>query len=355
MLQEKEPPAASAPALFWEPAAEGSVRCTLCPHLCVVREGKKGVCGVRETRGGAMRTLVFGGAVASHIDPIEKKPIFHMSPGSLSFSIATVGCNMKCAFCQNSTISQVSKGNQGLVIREDFAPEDVVRAARRHGCSSISYTYTEPTIFFEYAIETAKLARSAGMRNIFVSNGYIMPDAIAAAAPWLDAVNIDLKSFSEATYKRVMGARLAPVLEAIRAYHAAGIWVEVTTLVVPGMNDSPGELQQIADFIVGIDRTIPWHVSRFHPDFKMTDRPATPIRALRDAAAIGAAAGMQFVYVGNLPDGGGESTLCPGCGTMLIERRGFVVLANAITGGACPSCGLAVPGIDLSHHAASRR
>jgi pyruvate formate lyase activating enzyme len=331
-------------ALIWSPLESEKVSCFLCAHRCTIAPGKFGVCGVRENRGGKLVTHVYGEVVAAHVDPIEKKPFYHFLPGSTSLSIATVGCNFRCGFCQNWQISQASK-EPGRDTRGDkFSPEDIVQAAKKNGCRSISYTYTEPTIFFEYALDTARLAKAAGLYNNFVTNGYMTAEALKAFHPNLDAANVDLKAFKDETYKKVCGARLEPVLESIKLMRKLKIWVEVTTLVVPGLNDGEGELRGIAKFLAGVDPDIPWHISRFHPDFKYTDARPTPVETLRKAAAIGKQEGLRYVYVGNVP-GEGEDTICPGCGKILIRRRGFGTDENAIKNGRCPSCRKDIPGL----------
>jgi pyruvate formate lyase activating enzyme len=330
-------------AQLWEPAGEGAVACRLCAHRCVIKPGKTGVCAVRENRGGRLVTLVFGEVVAAHVDPIEKKPLFHVLPGSTALSIATPGCNFRCGFCQNWQISQAPRRRGGAVAGEPFPPEAVVRAAVDQGCRSISYTYTEPTIFFEYAVDTARLAREAGLLNNFVTNGYMTVEALDLLRPVLDAANVDLKAFSDETYKNVCGARLEPVLESIRRMKAIGIWVEVTTLVIPGLNDGDDELAAIARFIASVDPDIPWHVSRFHPDYEYTQAPATPVARLRAAAEAGRREGLRYIYVGNVP-GESENTVCHVCGTVLIRRRGFTVLADVLRDSRCPSCGTVLAG-----------
>ncbi|MBN2206052.1 MAG: AmmeMemoRadiSam system radical SAM enzyme [Candidatus Aminicenantes bacterium] len=330
-------------ALLWSALEGGQVSCALCAHRCLIAPGKLGVCGVRENRGGKLVTHVYGEVIAAHVDPIEKKPFYHFLPGSTSLSIATAGCNFKCAFCQNWQISQASKGPGRDLSGETFSPEDIVRAARHHGCRSISYTYTEPTIFFEYALDTARLAKAAGLSNNFVTNGYMTAEALEAFHPNLDAANVDLKAFKDETYKRVCGARLEPVLDTIRLMRTLKIWVEVTTLVVPGLNDSGDELRDIARFLAEVDRDIPWHISRFHPDFNYLEARPTPVEALRKALAIGRAEGLNYVYVGNVM-GEGEDTVCPKCGKVLIRRRGFAVTENGVKDARCPSCGGTIAG-----------
>jgi pyruvate formate lyase activating enzyme len=331
-------------AMFYERRVDGTVVCALCAHRCVIAPGKYGVCGVRENRGGRLETHVYGEVIAAHVDPIEKKPFFHFLPGTTAFSIATVGCNFRCAFCQNWEISQSSTKNEAGAEGQPLPPEDVVRNALKQGCRSVSYTYTEPTIFFEYAYDTAKLAKQAGLANHFVTNGYITAEALEAIEPYLDAANVDLKAFREETYKTVCRARLAPVLDSIRLMKKLGIWVEITTLVVPGLNDGDRELEDIAGFVAGVDPDIPWHISRFHPDYRYTEARPTPVETLRRAFAVGKRAGLRYVYIGNVM-GEGDSTLCPQCQRPVIRRHGFMVDENVVRGGKCPYCGSLIAGV----------
>lgn len=334
-------------AMFWEAAEEGRVRCGLCRFTCLIAPGRRGRCGVRENRDGVLCTLVYGKCVAEHVDPIEKKPLFHFHPGSHSYSIATVGCNFRCLHCQNHEISQWPH-ERGAIPGLDLPPRAIVDAARRSDCDTIAYTYTEPTIYYEYAYDTAILARRAGLKNAFVTNGYTTTAALEAIAPYLDGANVDLKAFTEHFYREVTGATLEGVLACLRDYRRLGIWLEVTTLVIPGWNDDEGELRQLAAFIADeLGHEVPWHVSAFHPTYRMLDRPATPAATLQRAAAIGREAGLQYVYVGNLPVSGGEDTLCPHCGAAVIQRRGFRLLNKAIERGQCRSCGGAIAGVGL--------
>lgn len=333
-------------AMFYEQLQDNRVRCGLCRFRCLISDGARGHCGVRENEDGILYSLVYGKLCAENVDPIEKKPFFHFQPGSRSYSIATVGCNFRCRHCQNYEISQVEKETPIRGVAR--TPAEVVKKAVAHGCSSIAYTYTEPTIFFEFAYDTARLAREAGLKNIFVTNGYITPEALATIAPWLDAANIDLKGFSEEFYRDVVQARLSEVLDSIIEYRKQGIWIELTTLIIPGLNDAETELQQLAAFIVanlGVDT--PWHVSQFYPTYKLTDRPRTPVATLRKAREIGRAAGLRYVYEGNVPGEGGENTWCPSCAALLIERYGFAIGTNRIRNGACPDCGTAIIGIGM--------
>jgi pyruvate formate lyase activating enzyme len=334
-------------ALFYQKAKNGTsqVQCFLCQHHCRIKEGKRGFCKVRENQHGTLYSLNYGRLISENIDPIEKKPIFHLLPGSRSYSIATVGCNFRCKHCQNYEISQFPRFHEGAIPGTLRSPAEVVEAAQHAGCASISYTYVEPTIFYEFALESSRLAQSRGLRNIFVSNGYTGPEAMRELAPCLDANNIDLKAFTDKFYKEVCQARLQPVLDTITLTHSLGIWLEVTTLVIPGWNDSEPELRDIARFIKGISPDIPWHVSRFWPTYEMTDRPPTPRSTLIRAREIGLEEGLRYVYMGNLPEKGGENTLCPACGALVIERTGFSVSRLLLRGNTCGNCQTPIAGV----------
>ena len=324
-------------ALFYEKEADRQVRCGLCRFRCTIKDGRRGVCNVRENRGGTLFSLVYGKVIAEHVDPIEKKPLFHVLPGSLAFSVATEGCNFRCRHCQNYSIAQV--GSEAPVHGALRTPAEIVQSALNSGCRSIAYTYTEPTIFFEFAFDTARLASEAGLFNIFVTNGYICQEPLARIAPYLAAANIDLKGFSEAFYRDIVGAKLAEVLASIIEYRKLGIWLEITTLIIPGLNDSDAELQGIADFIVNnLGADTPWHVSQFYPTHQLTDRQRTPVATLRRAREIGTAAGLHFVYEGNVPGEGGENTFCPHCKNIIVKRSGFRVNSNLLQRGCCPAC-----------------
>jgi pyruvate formate lyase activating enzyme len=332
-------------ARFWRAeGGDGRVRCGLCAQRCLIKPGAVGLCGVRRNEGGTLVTLVYGRAIAEHVDPIEKKPLFHLLPGTTSYSVATAGCNFRCRHCQNADISQLPH-ERGAVPGAELPPAEIVRRARAAGCASVSYTYTEPTVFFEYAAAAGRLAREAGLRNVFVTNGYTSPEPLREAAAWLDAANVDLKSFSDGFYKRICGARLRPVLDTLRLYRELGIWLEVTTLVIPGENDTDEDLAGCAGFIAReLGPEVPWHVSAFHPTYLLTGRPRTPVATLRRAAAIGRDAGLAFVYEGNVR-GEGETTPCPSCARPVLAREGFAVRENLLRDGRCPHCGAAVPGV----------
>ena len=331
------------PAALWEPLDQGAVRCLLCNHGCHITPGNVGLCGVRENRAGTLVTLVYGRLVAENVDPIEKKPLYHLAPGSLSYSVATAGCNFRCRHCQNHTISQVLE--RASLPGHPVTPEQVVAAAVDAGCRSIAYTYTEPTVFFEFALDCMKLARRAGLMNVFVTNGYLSPRAVDAAAPYLDAANVDLKAYTEAFYREVCGAHLQPVLKCIRDLWQRGVWVEATTLVIPHRNDDPAELREIARFLVSVSPDLPWHVTGFYPTYQLTEEPPTPAATLVEARRIGLEEGLHYVYTGNCPGVGGEDTTCPRCGRAAIRRRGFTVIANELTAaGACRGCGAGIAG-----------
>jgi pyruvate formate lyase activating enzyme len=278
------------------------------------------------------------------VDPIEKKPLYHYLPGSKAFSVATVGCNFRCPFCQNWQISQKSKRKDQGLASQSYSPEEIVNAAKMQDCQSISYTYTEPTIYFELAYDTAKLASKEGLGNSFVTNGYMTPEALETIHPYLDACNVDLKSFDERFYSEMCQAHLQPVLDSIRLMKKLGIWVEITTLVIPGQNDSDQELTGIARFIADVDPGIPWHISRFHPDYDFTETHGTPVETLRKAYSLGKEAGLPYIYIGNVL-GESEDTRCPSCRRSLIKRTGFATGQNEIVDGKCPSCGQAIAGI----------
>ncbi len=332
--------------MFYEVIGGGAVRCLLCAHGCIIGEGKRGICAVRENRGGRLYTLVYGKLVAMNVDPIEKKPLFHFLPGSRTLSIAAAGCNFRCEHCQNYEISQFPRERPDVEIPgARTTPETIVRMAIERGCRSISYTYTEPTIFLEFVLDCARLARENGIKNVFVSNGFMTAGSAAAAAACLDANNIDLKG-GERFYRDVCHARAAPVKETIRLMREKGVWVEVTTLLIPGLNDSPETLGELARFISSVDPFIPWHVSRFHPAYKLLDRSPTPTAVVRAARETGLEAGLKHVYVGNIPDGTGEDTFCPSCGAKIISRNGYLVSGMMLDeNGACPVCSGSVRGV----------
>ena len=325
-----------------------SVRCSVCAHRCLIRPGRRGICGVRANHGGRLVSLVYGEAVAAQLEPIEKKPLFHVHPGSLAYSISTRGCNFHCRFCQNWEIAQADR--EGLRPRaEHLPPEVVVARALAAGARSIAYTYVEPAVFLEYALDTARLARQAGLANVFVTNGYETPEAIDLMAPLIDAANVDLKGFDDAFYRRVCGARLEPVKEALLEMRAAGIWLEVTTLLIPGLNDGRAEIGALVEWLVAsLGPDTPWHVSRFFPAHRLSATPPTPISTLRLAASLGRRAGLRHVYLGNAGEFDEIDTRCPGCGSPLIERRDYRARVVGLQDGRCVRCGRELAGVGLS-------
>jgi len=296
-------------AYLYESLNDKKVKCNLCNHRCEIKDGRRGICGVRENREGTLKTLVYGRTIARHIDPIEKKPLYHLMPGSLSYSIATVGCNFRCLFCQNADIAQMPSDHKGMIAGDPFSPQDVVAAAIKGDCKSIAYTYTEPTVYFEFAFDTAKLAHEKGIQNVFVTNGYMTAEALHMINPYLDAANVDLKAFTEDFYKTYCGAKLEHVKESLKLMKSLGIFIEVTTLLIPGLNDDKDELEKLAKFLAdSLGTETPWHISRFHPTYKLTDRPPTPVETLVTAREIGIKAGLKYVYTGNVPGESGENT-----------------------------------------------
>ena len=335
-------------ALLWESHDESKVRCHLCSHRCFVKPGKRGLCGVRENQAGELHTLVYGQLVAQNIDPIEKKPLFHLYPGSRSYSVATVGCNFKCAFCQNADIAQMPSDRAGLIMGKPATPAEVVAAAQAADCRTIAYTYTEPTVYFEFAYDTARLARESGISNVFVTNGYMTAEAFDMVAPYLDAANVDLKAFTDDFYKHYCGARLEPVKETLVRMKQGGVMVEVTTLIIPGLNDDRALLEALAGFLAAeLGPDTPWHISRFHPTYRLTDRGVTPEETLIAARRIGLEAGLHHVYIGNVPGSDGESTSCPGCERVVIERVGYQIRGYHLEDGRCTYCGEAVAGVGM--------
>ncbi len=331
-------------AMLYEKVENSRVSCKLCAHRCRIKPDERGICGVRENRGGILTTLVYGKVIAENVDPVEKKPFFHVYPGSRSFSIATVGCNFRCIFCQNHDISQMPR-ETGSIMGRDVSPSSIVERALKTGSKTISYTYTEPTIFFEFAYDIARIAAEKGLKNVFVTNGFMTEEALETISPYLHAANVDLKAFSDDFYIKKCGARLKPVLESLKKMKELGIWVEVTTLLIPTLNDSDDELRQIADFICSLGAETPWHISRFHPQYQLTALSPTPVAAIHRAEEIGKASGLKYVYSGNVPGDAGEDTFCSHCGERLIDRYGFNIERFNLKGANCPRCGTLLDGI----------
>ena len=345
-------------ATLYKPLKKGYVQCTACEHFCAVEPGGMGKCGIRRNYDGALYLVVYGEAAALHVDPIEKKPLFHFLPAQPVLSLGTVGCNFTCQFCQNWQISQSGH----LAVADDprparlpktwqvehapAMPADLVAHCRQHGIPMLAYTYNEPTVFFEYACDTARLAHQHGIRNVFVSSGFESLAALAMIEPYLDAINVDLKAWSDSFYRQVCGTRLKPVLRNIEHIAAkTAIWIEITTLLIPGLNDDEAALREMAAWLAGISPDLPWHISAFHPDYRMPDRPPTPHRSLARAWEIGKEAGLRYVYVGNVRDGNRESTFCPACGALLVSRTWYTVQQHWREAGVCHQCGLRAPGV----------
>ncbi len=324
------------------------ILCEACSQACILDEGEYGICGVRKVEDGELKLLVYGIAAAVNVDPVEKKPMFHFLPQSQVFSLGTVGCNLSCSFCQNHQISQYPKEHQMKIAGQKLPPKRIVELAIENGCQSIAYTYNEPIVFFEYTYDTAKLANEKGLKNIYVTSGYETHKAIDLLEPYIDGMNIDIKSFRDEFYKDICGARLKPVLECVEYAHKKGIWIEITTLLIPGKNDSDEEIRDIAKFIASVDPYIPWHLSAFHPTYKMLDAPRTPASTLLRAYNIAKEEGLKYIYVGNIDDFDHESTYCPKCEKRVIEREGHIgeyVTNKLDKNGSCLYCGYEIEGI----------
>jgi len=330
-------------AVLYEKLKGNLVKCNLCNHHCVIADKKRGICGVRENQNGVLYALNYGKVIASNIDPIEKKPFFHFLPGSKAFSISTVGCNFRCKNCQNWEISQRACEMEHIP-GEEISPEEVVDLAQKYDCRNIAYTYTEPTIFFEYAYDVSKIAKKKKIKNNFVTNGYMTKEALDLIGNYLDAANVDIKG-SDKFYREISSARLEFVLQTIKEMKKKGIWVEITTLIIPTLSDLEEDLKQIAEFIRDLGVEIPWHISRFHPDYLLTDIPSTPLQSIEKARKIGLDAGLRYVYAGNIPGSPWENTYCYNCGELLIRRHGFDVIENKIIDSKCFNCGSKIDGV----------
>lgn len=323
-------------AMLYTPHKDGSVQCRLCRRMCRIGEGKRGFCHVRENRGGKLYSLVYGKAVAVEVDPIEKKPFYHFMPASRCFSFSTVGCNFRCRFCQNWSISQATSE----IVGEEWSPQRIVEYASGNNIPGIAYTYTEPTVFMEYALDTAELARKKGIFNVFVTNGYMSDAAISAMKGKIDASRIDLKGFGDKVYRDLCGGvELEGVLASIKALHKIG-HIEIINLVIPGYNDSEDDIRSVCKWCADLDKNVPLHFIGFYPAHRMTDVPRTSLETLLGARDIAVEEGIKFAYSGNLGDEKSESTYCPKCGEMVVRRRGFGVIENKVgKGGRCPCCG----------------
>ena len=340
----------SAPGLLYEKLSDHRVQCYACAHRCRIPDGKNGICKVRTNHGGELQVpRNYVGAI--QVDPIEKKPFFHVLPGSRALSFGMLGCDYHCAYCQNWINSQALRdpvSEASGAKPEDISAQELVVLAARHQCQTMTSTYNEPLITSEWAVEIFQEARQKNLLTSYVSNGNATKEVLEFIRPWVDLYKVDLKCFNDKTYRKVIGGTLLPVLETIERLKAMGFWLEIVTLVIPGMNDSEAELTAIAKFLASVSRDIPWHVTAFHPDYKMDDRPATSPGRLNLGYAIGKAAGLRYVYSGNRPGevGTTENTDCPSCGELLIERYGFQVLKNKLgPEGRCPQCAQVIPGV----------
>ncbi|HPC31273.1 MAG TPA: AmmeMemoRadiSam system radical SAM enzyme [Candidatus Paceibacterota bacterium] len=336
-------------ATLYEKLRNKEVKCLACNHGCLIPEGKTGICGVRKNLRGELDLMVYNKPIAVNIDPIEKKPLFHFYPGQGAFSLGTIGCNFGCEFCQNWDISQLSKTPEADISKileetQEWPAKKIIDYCLSNNLKIIAYTYNEPTIWAEYALETMKLAKKNGIKNVWVSNGFFTDKTLKEISPYLDAVNIDLKSFSEKFYNKICKAKLEPVKNNIKQIYDFGIWEEITTLIIPTLNDSEKELSQIAKFLFSISKDLVWHISAFYPAYKMINLQPTPQETLIKAYQIGKKAGLNYVYTGNIPDENYESTYCPKCGEKLIERWGIEMIQNKLKDGKCFKCGVKIPG-----------
>ncbi|MFT7861059.1 MAG: AmmeMemoRadiSam system radical SAM enzyme [Sulfurimonas sp.] len=317
-----------------------AITCVLCRHYCTLKEDGHGICGINYNRDGHLVNITYGHPSALHVDPIEKKPLYHFLPGTTSLSLGTVGCNFRCPFCQNYEISQTTEVNEGA----DYPPERIVSLALEHNCQSISYTYNEPTIWYPYAKDIGILAKEKGLKNVFVSSGYESDEVFEDMCSWVDAINVDLKSFSHEYYKKTLKTDLDGVLKSLKEFAKSDIWLEITTLLIPGVNDSDEEVEAMAEFIsTELGREIPWHLSAFHPDYKMLDTPSTPIGTLTKAKEIAKKHGIKYVYLGNVMYDG--NTYCPECGTKVVERVGYGADVVCLKDSRCCECGEEIKGV----------
>jgi len=330
-------------AKYYEKLAHKKIKCKLCPRECVIDDRERGYCGARENRGGTYYTLVYSRVATAHIDPIEKKPLFHFLPGSAAFSIATAGCNVNCKFCQNWEISQVRPEQVRSVY---MPPKELAALARQNQCPSIAYTYSEPVIFYEYVVDGADAGHAQGVRSVVISGGYIQPEPLKKWCRTVDAIKVDLKAFSEKFYKEVVNGELKPVLETLVTIREQGTWTEIVYLVIPTLNDSDGEFKAAAQWVkANLGPDVPVHFTRFHPEYLLTNLPSTPVETLERAKAIADAEGLHYVYVGNVPGHSGENTYCPKCKRVIVERQGYTVGQVQLKKGKCAFCAQAIPGI----------
>jgi pyruvate formate lyase activating enzyme len=331
------------PAQYFDKLDGRRVRCTLCPRECEVDDKERGYCGVRENRGGDYYTLVYGRPCTLNVDPVEKKPFFHFLPGTEIFSLATVGCNVNCKFCQNWQISQIRPEQERSY---DAPPDKIVNLALRSGVPSIAHTYTEPVVFYEYVKDIGSEAHKQGLRNVLVSHGYIKEKPLIELLPHLDAVKIDLKGFTEKFYRELINSELKPILDTLVTLKAQGMWTEIVNLVIPTHNDDPEDIRRMCRWIVReLGEDVPVHFSRFYPKYMLKNLPPTPVKTLETAHRIAQDEGLRFVYIGNVPGNPAEHTYCPNCGKVLIRRRGYRVQFEYFNRGKCSNCGTKIPGI----------
>ncbi len=325
---------------YYKKNSSNKITCLLCRHYCKLKNEQVGICGVNKNENGKLKTLVYGHPIALNVDPIEKKPLYHVLPGSQALSFGTVGCNFQCPFCQNWNISQEKIIDKSIKV----SPEQMVDLAIEHDCKSIAYTYNEPTIFYPYAKDTGLIAKQKGLKNLFISNGFESPEVIKDMSSWLDAANIDLKSWNSDYYKKILKGGLDSVKETLKMMVGEGIWIEITTLLIEGENDNDKDLREMALFIAdALGRDVPWHLSAFHPDYKMKNHKNTTLSTLRKAYDIAKEVGLHYVYLGNVTTD--IDTLCPDCGELLIERKSFSMVANRLINGYCPKCNRKIEGI----------
>jgi len=328
---------------FYKKLPDLKIQCEICPKKCEIADLERGYCGNKENRKGTYYSLVYGESCAAHVDPIEKKPLFHYLPSTNAFSIASVGCNFECKFCQNWRIAQYRPEQVESIY---LPPKEVVSLAKRKGCPTIAYTYTEPVVFYDYMYDTAKISKSEGIGSVIISNGYINEEPLIELCTQLTGVKIDLKAFTEKFYKDYCSGELKPVLTTLKTLKKIGIWFEIVVLIIPTLNDSEGEIREMCQWIkseLGVE--VPVHFSRFHPMYKIKNLPSTPVKTLENARKVAREIGLHYVYVGNVQGHEGENTYCPGCGEMLIQRIGYYILKNAIKAGKCPTCGHLIPGV----------
>ncbi|HPB01492.1 MAG TPA: AmmeMemoRadiSam system radical SAM enzyme [Bacteroidales bacterium] len=330
-------------ARYFEELPDGSVKCRLCPHACILRNGQSGICRTRINEGGVLYTMAYGNPVAVHIDPIEKKPLYHFLPSSKVLSFGTAGCNFRCLNCQNADISQAAPNDVSAL---DYSPEKVVKTAREHSVDGIAFTYTEPTVFFEYMYDTAFLAQKAGIKTLMISNGYINQEPLKDLVGVMDAFNIDLKSFNDSTYKTLCNGSLQPVLDTIKTIRDSGKWLEITNLMVTAYTDKTDEFSQMISWLIENDFTeVPLHISRFFPAHKLLDSQPTNPAVIEQAFHMATSAGMKYVYTGNIRNEAHENTQCPDCGNLLVKREGYTTKVSGMTENKCNKCGRIIPGV----------